>query len=66
MAKTTLTIQAAGVEATEADIKAAVKDAWVAAGKKVKEMDTCEIYVKPEEKKAYYVINGDVNGAIEL
>jgi hypothetical protein len=66
MAKITLTIQAAGVEATEADIKAAVKDAWVAQGNKVKEIDTLEIYVKPEEKKAYYVVNDTVNGAIEL
>ena len=66
MAKTTLTIQASGVEATEAEIKAAVKDAWTAAGNKVKDMETVEIYVKPEEKKAYYVINGNVNGAVEL
>lgn len=66
MAKITLTIQAANVETTEADIKAAVKEAWVAQGNKVKEIDTLEIYVKPEEKKAYYVVNGTVSGAIEL
>ncbi len=66
MAKITLTIQAANVEVTEADVKAAVKEAWVAQGNKVKEIDTLEIYVKPEEKKAYYVVNGTVNGAIDL
>lgn len=66
MAKITLTIQAANVEATEADIKAAVKEAWVAQGNKVKEIDTLDIYVKPEEKKAYYVVNGSVNGSIDL
>lgn len=66
MAKITLTIQAANVETTEADVKAAVKEAWVAQGNKVKEIDTLEIYVKPEEKKAYYVVNGTVNGAIDL
>lgn len=66
MAKITLAIQAANVEVTEAEVKAAVKEAWVAQGNKVKEIDTLEIYVKPEEKKAYYVVNGTVNGAIDL
>ena len=25
-----------------------------------------ELYVKPEEKKAYYVVNGSVSGSIDL
>ena len=29
-------------------------------------METVEIYVKAEEKKAYYVINGSVKGFVEL
>ncbi len=64
--KSTLTIQAPGVEITDTDIKALVKDAWVNAGNKVKDMETVEIYVKAEEKKAYYVINGSVKGYVEL
>ncbi|MCR5742672.1 MAG: DUF6465 family protein [Lachnospiraceae bacterium] len=66
MAKVSLTVQSAGVEVTEASVKEAVKAAWVAEGHKVKEIDTLDIYVKPEEKKAYYVVNGSVNGAVEL
>jgi len=66
MAKVNLTVQSAGVEVTEASVKEAVKAAWVAEGHKVKEIDTLDIYVKPEEKKAYYVVNGSVNGAVEL
>ena len=27
---------------------------------------TVDVYVKPEEGKAYYVVNGDVTGAVEL
>lgn len=30
------------------------------------EVTSVDIYVKPEEGKAYYVINGDVTGAVEL
>ncbi len=66
MAKITLTIQAADVEVTEAEVKASVKEAWVAQGYKVKEIDNLDIYVKPEEKKAYYVVNGTVSGSIDL
>ncbi|MBR6896550.1 MAG: hypothetical protein IKN24_00095 [Lachnospiraceae bacterium] len=66
MAKINLTIQAAGVEVTEASVKEAVKAAWVADGRKVKEIDTLDIYVKPEEKKAYYVVNESENGSVDL
>ena len=30
------------------------------------EVTSLDIYVKAEEGKAYYVINGDVTGAVEL
>ena len=30
------------------------------------EVTSVDIYVKPEEGKAYYVINGDVTGAVDL
>lgn len=64
--KATMTIQAAGIEVTEASVKALVKEAWVAAGNKVKDMETVDIYVKPEEKMVYYVINGTVSGSVAL
>ena len=30
------------------------------------EVTSVDVYVKAEEGKAYYVINGDVTGAVEL
>ena len=35
-------------------------------GKKEKDLKDVKIYIKPEEYKAYYVINGDITGAIGL
>lgn len=43
-----------------------VKEAWKAAGNKVKDLEEMTIYIKPEEGKAYYIINQSVNGEIEL
>ena len=35
-------------------------------GKKEKDLKDVKIYIKPEENAAYYVINGDVTGAVGL
>ena len=37
---------------------AAAKKAYVAAGHKEEEIETIDIYVKPEENAAYYAVNG--------
>ena len=33
---------------------------------KVKDMTDVKVYVKPEENTAYYVVNGEVSGSMEL
>ena len=43
-----------------------VKQNWKDAGRKVSEIASLDIYVKPQEAKAYYVVNGEVDGAIDL
>lgn len=43
-----------------------VKDLWKADGNKVKDINTLEIYYKPEENMCYYVINTDVKGEVSL
>ena len=43
----------------------AVKADWVAMGNKVKDMADAKIYVKPEDGKAYYVVN-EVTYSINL
>ena len=44
-----------------------VKEIWTKQmKKKVGDMKTVTIYLKPEENMAYYVINEEVTGNIEL
>ena len=43
-----------------------VKKEWKDAGRKLTEIETLDIYVKPQEGKAYYVVNKEVEGKIEL
>ena len=56
--KTSVVVQFAGKEVTEKDLIAAVKKAYTKKGNKVGDIRTIEIYVKPEESAAYYVVNG--------
>lgn len=56
--KTSVVVQFAGKEVAEKDLIAAVKKAYTKKGNKVGDIKTIEIYVKPEENAAYYVVNG--------
>ena len=56
--KTSVVVQFAGREVTEKDLIAAVKKAYTKKGNKAGDIKTIEIYVKPEESAAYYVVNG--------
>lgn len=59
--KETVYIQFAGAEYNLEEIKANVKKAWEAeTGKKESDIKDVQIYVKPEENAAYYVVNGEV------
>ena len=65
--KTELFLQFAGKEFTEKDILQKVKDVWTKTLKnKVGDMKDVKIYLKPEESAAYYVINGETTGKVEL
>ncbi len=55
------------VKIDEKTIIASVKKVWTAeTGKKVGDIATMDLYVKPEEAAVYYVINGAESGKIEL
>ena len=57
-------VQFSGSDWMVADLIEQAKAAYAAENTEaVKEI---ELYVKPEENKAYYVINGGVSGSIEL
>lgn len=59
--KETVFVQYAGQEYDINEIRAAVKKAWTEeTGRKENDITEIQIYVKPEEAAAYYVVNGEV------
>lgn len=65
--KETIYLQCYGEEASVTDLTAQVKAIWTEElGQKASALKTLTIYLKPEEGKAYYVMNDDVTGSISL
>jgi len=64
--KTSLFVEYQGLQVSEKDIVAKIKEIWVIDGNKIKDIKDLKLYVKPEEFMAYYVINDDISGKIEL
>lgn len=55
-------LQFAGNQYVLDDIQAKIKDAWKNQfKKKVKDFTNVQIYIKPEDAKAYFVVNGDAS-----
>lgn len=59
-------VQYAGKEFDLVAIEENVKKAWEAEGHRAKSIKKLDIYIKPEEYAAYYVINGKKDGRIDL
>ena len=49
-----------------ADLTDRVKAAYAAEGHRLSAIKKLSLYVKPEERKAYYVINEKATGSIDL
>lgn len=64
--KTSMFVEYKGLQIEEKDIIAKVKELWVNDGNKIKDIKELKLYVKPEEAAAYYVINEDKSGKIDL
>lgn len=64
--KTNIIIQSCGLEISEAEMIAKVKEKWVSEGNLVKTIKSLVMYVKPEERKIYYIINDEINGDIDI
>ena len=47
-------------------VEANVKNDWKSKGHKLTEIESLDIYVKPQEGKAYYVVNKEVEGKVDL
>ncbi|RDU25171.1 DUF6465 family protein [Anaerosacchariphilus polymeriproducens] len=43
-----------------------VKTLWVETGNKIKEINSLNIYIKPEDNMIYYVINENFTGSFPL
>lgn len=70
VSKAEVFVQYKGFEFSESSIMEKVNAAWEAEGKKVSAIKKVKLYVKPEDGKAYYVINEGLKngstGAVEL
>ena len=56
-----------GKEVTVSSITARIEEMWKKQMKrKISELVDLKVYVKPEEGKAHYVINGEITGSIDL
>ena len=65
--KAEVTVEFAGKSYSTEQLVQIAKDVWkYDLGRKATEFKTVEIYVKPEENQAYYVVNGDVTGSFAL
>ncbi len=62
--KTSTVIQYDNHEVSEKSLISAIKELWAQQGKKQKDIREIQLYIKPEEYKAYYVINSEETGSI--
>ena len=66
-AKQTVVLQYLGKEIPYSELVDRAVDAWKAAGKDEAALKEVKVYVKPEENKAYYVLNdGEEIGSFDI
>ena len=67
MMKSNIYLEYQGIQKEQKDFIATSKEIWVKElGNKIKDIETLELYVKPEENAVYYVFNGTVTGSFSL
>ena len=64
--KTMVYFQFKGKEIEEQEVIGMIKKAWKDEGNMMKDLKELSVYIKAEESKAYYVINGEISGSIDL
>lgn len=65
--KTVVNLQFDGKSYTNDDLIKIAKDVWkYDLGNKPADFKSVELYVKPEESRAYYVINGEITGSFGI
>lgn len=65
--KTSICLQFEGKEVTEKEVLKKIKEVWTKMYKnKIGDIKTVDIYLKPEEAKAYFVVNSETTGEVDL
>lgn len=65
--KASVNLQFDGKSYTNDDLIKIAKDVWkYDLGRKPAELKTVELYVKPEEARAYYIMNGENSGSFAI
>ena len=67
--KSTYNVEFAGNQIESKEVIARAKKVWVDAGnknRKVKDLKTMDLYLKPEENAVYYVFNEEESGSFPL
>lgn len=64
--KSTLYVEYQEKQLEEKDLVAKAKKIWTGTGKKVSELTSLQMYVKPEENMVYCVFNDDTKGEFSL
>ena len=65
-AETVITLEFGDYTAVMSTVEEKVKAQYVAEGHKASSIKTLNIYVKPFENSAYYVVNDDVTGRVDM
>ena len=65
-AEATVYVQYQDAEIEPKKVLEQVKTDWVKAGHRVSSIKKVDLYIKPEEGKAYWVINGKETGSVDL
>ena len=65
-AETVITLEFGDYTAVLSTVEEKVKAQIVAEGVKASSIKSLNIYLKPFENKAYYVVNGDVTGSVDM
>lgn len=60
--KAELFLEFGGKQIAEADIVKTAKKIWTDDGNKISDINSLDLYIKPEENKAYFVINENYTG----
>lgn len=64
--KTNVYVEFYGEQISKDELVKEAEKIWVAAGKKASDIKKIDLYVKPEEDKAYYVINDELDGSFHI